>query len=250
MKFAEISNLVAGIPFIDPKRAKQLYQFILEKQPQQCLELGFAHGASSCYIAAALDEIGVGHLTAVDLIPAMEWQHPSIEELLQKTSLKQYVTVEREMTSYTWFLKKKIEERSDNNNSCEPCYDFCFIDGSKNWTIDGYAFFLVDKLLRENGWILFDDLNWKYSSKIAAGIAHSDGVSIRAMGEDEINTPHIERIFRLLVMQHPNYSEFKIVDNWWGWAHKVKSNDRKLEIKESYDFRAALSRLGRKLLAG
>ena len=66
------------------------------------------------------------------------------------------VTIHREINSYTWFLKKKIAGQSANGK-CEPCYDFCFIDGAKNWTIDGLAFFLVDKLLKADGWILFDD---------------------------------------------------------------------------------------------
>ena len=36
-----------------------------------------------------------------------------------------------------------------SSNICQPIYDFCFIDGSKNWTIDSSAFFLVDKLLKQ-----------------------------------------------------------------------------------------------------
>ena len=29
------------------------------------------------------------------------------------------------------------------------------IDGPKHWITDGFAFFLVDKLLKEGGWIVF-----------------------------------------------------------------------------------------------
>ena len=53
----------------------------------------------------------------------------------------------REVNSYNWFLKKQIEAQT-KDGICEPCYDFIFIDGAKNWTIDGLAFFLADKLLR------------------------------------------------------------------------------------------------------
>ncbi|HWS88410.1 MAG TPA: hypothetical protein VN282_15670 [Pyrinomonadaceae bacterium] len=61
------------------------------------------------------------------------------------------------------------------------------------------TFFLVDKLLRPGGWILFDDLNWTYVSK---GGEQTGGISHRATGEDELNTPHIDLVFRLLVQQH------------------------------------------------
>lgn len=248
MKFDQIHSLVKGIPFINPKQAKILYEFILDKKPSECLELGFAHGTSSCYVAAALDEIGEGHLTCVDLIPAMGWQKPSIEELLSKTGLQKYVTVEREMTSYTWFLKKKIESNSDSG-ICKAIYDFCFIDGAKNWTIDSCAFFLVDKLLKDDGWILFDDLKWTYSSKLSRGKTHSDGISLREMGEDELNTPHLELIFNLLVMQHQDYSEFNIIDDWWGFAHKkIAASKKTLFIEESYNFQAYIKNILRQLL--
>jgi len=248
MKFQEIRSHLEGIPYMEPNRARTLYEFIIENRIADCLELGFAHGVSSCYIAAALDELGTGHLTSVDLIAAAEWQKPSIEELLNQTGLGQYVTVAREQTSYTWFLKKKIEENSKDGN-CDRVYDFCFIDGPKNWTIDGCAFFLVDKLLRQDGWILFDDLNWKYSQFDNEVM---DGISLRTMGEDELNSPHIELVFRLLVMQHPEYSHFKIQDNTWAWAQKMTSLTKQV-LYESTDQpdiqqQPLLIRLIRKLL--
>ena len=190
-----------------------------------CLELGFAHGVSSCYVAAALDEMGQGHLTSVDLLAGLEWQHPSIEELLAKAGLARYVTVAREQTTYTWFLKKAIEANSAGAN-CEPIWDFCFIDGPKNWTIDGCAFFLVDKLLRQNGWLLFDDLRWTYETFDLSD--EMNGILITQMGDDERTTPQIELVFRLLVMQHPDYGNFLIQDDWWGWAQKCRHAEKQL----------------------
>ncbi len=240
MKFEDIRSQVRGVPYVMDDMAHDLYHFILRTRPAQCLELGFGHGASSCYIAAALDEIGSGHLTAVDLLPAKEWQNPSIEELLKKTGLTKRVSVRRENTSYTWFLKKKIIEQTENN-SCTPFFDFCFLDGAKNWTIDSSAFFLVDKLLKEKGWIVFDDLQWTYESKLREGKRKSDGVYMLDMGQDELEQPHVELIFQLLVMQHPEYSNFLIQDNWWGWAQKNSDGPKKLtfQLREAYKMRLA-----------
>jgi hypothetical protein len=33
-------------------------------------------------------------------------------------------------------------------------------NGPKNWTIDGAAFFMADKLMKAGGWIIFDDYDW------------------------------------------------------------------------------------------
>lgn len=232
MKFETIQQELKGIPYILPELAQELYSFIVEQKPSQCLELGFAHGVSSCYIAAALDEIGTGHLTTVDLLPAKAWQDPSIEELLKRTGLHSWVSVYREHTGYNWFLQKQIYQNSVNNH-CSPIYDFCFIDGAKNWTIDGAAFFLVDKLLKENGWILFDDLQWTYQSKLDEGKSTSDGVTLDSMAIDELQRPHLELIYQLLVMQHPAYSNFFIRDFWWAWAQKSALGNREVMMEVS-----------------
>ena len=231
MKFLEIRDLLEGIPFTTPQRGEELYNFILREKPKECLELGFAHGVASCYMAAALDELGEGRLTCVDLV-IDEGRSPSLPELLKKTGLDEKVEVHifREHTGYNWFLKKQIEQQTKIQITCSTLYDFCFIDGAKNWTIDGLAFFLVDKLLKEHGWILFDDLNWSY---LLAGHSVCDGIAVDSLSEDEREEAHIDRIFRLLVMQHPNYSEFNITDSTWAWAHKVKSDSKSLTLTES-----------------
>jgi len=250
VKFGKVEAIIEGFPLhvtIGPSQGKTLYDFIFKEKPSQCLELGFAHGSSSCYIAAALQEIGRGHLTAVDLVKAQEWQDPSIEQLLSATGLHDYVTIVRENTSYTWFLQKKIAEQS-SSGQCKPVYDFCFIDGPKHWTIDGLAFFLVDKLLKQDGWILFDDFDFTFGDlQRRTGCKSIDYISLLEMGEDELNTPHIEEIFRLLVMQHPSYGEFRIQDNHWAWAHKISSTQKKLIIDEDYTFKTVILHLLRKI---
>ena len=235
MKFEEIRNKIEGIPYIMSEMAKDLYRFVTENRPAHCLELGFAHGASSCYIAAALDEIGDGQLTSVDLLSGLSWQKPSIEELMEKTGLARWVSINREHSGYNWFLKKKIMENSVGN-SCTPIYDLCFIDGPKNWTIDSAAFFLVDKLLKPGGWIVFDDLQWTYQKKIDNGKSKSDGVLLLELGPDEIEQPHIELIFQLLVMQHPEYSNFLVKDNWWAWAQKTPQGKKEVTFKNSEEY--------------
>ena len=43
-----------------------------------------------------------------------------------------------------------------------PRFDLCFIDGAHDWFTDGFAFYLVDKLLKLNGVIIFNDIDWSY----------------------------------------------------------------------------------------
>lgn len=225
MKFENVREIVADTPYIGADEGWELYSFVLRERPAACLELGHAHGVSSLYIAAALDEIGTGYLDTVDLASA-ENRKPNLETLLAEAGLTDRVSIFREVNSYNWFLKKKIEAQS-TNGACSPCYDFCFIDGAKNWTIDGFAFFLVDKLLNENGWVLFDDFAWTFGKH--EGRTESDGITKRSLGPDEIAEPHVRRIFELLVMQHPGYSNFELQSDWWAWAQKTAAGHRDLK---------------------
>lgn len=240
MEFNKIQQLIDGVPYIMGEMASDLYHFIRETKPLSCLELGFGHGASSCYIAAALEENGKGHLTSVDLISAKQWQDPAIEDLLERTGLSQWVSVHRESGGYNWFLKKNIEQQS-RVNRCTPLYDLCFLDGAKNWTIDATAFFLTDKLLKPGGWIVFDDLQWNYESKLREGKRKTDGVYMLDMGKDELQQPHVELIFQLLVMQHPDYSNFYIKDNWWAWAQKKPDGKKEPVFENSKEYAGRLA---------
>lgn len=240
MKFAEIAEVLDGVPYIGRNNARRLYEFVIAQKPHECLELGFAHGASSLYIAAALDELGRGQLTSVDLHTSASL-NPSIEQLLARTGLQRYVSVVRETNSYTWFLKKQIEKSAD------PRYDFCFIDGAKNWTIDGCAFFLADRLLKQGGWMLFDDYTWTYAEQEKrTGKQVSDGIAHRELGSDEREQPHVKLIFDLLVMTHPDYGEFRIEDDVWAWAHKVRAERRTVDLETNTSLSAMLVRAARK----
>lgn len=94
MKFAEIAKRVQGIPYTSTADAEVLYNYILQAKPAHCLELGFAHGKASCFVAAALDELGAGTLTCVDRLRGLQWE-PTLEQLLKETGLSHRVKVFR-----------------------------------------------------------------------------------------------------------------------------------------------------------
>ncbi len=161
MKYHDVHTIVSGVPYIGEIQSRFLYDFIIRNSCRSVLELGFAHGTASCYIAAALDEMGGGELVSVDLMETKDHFQPTIEKQLEKTGLARYVGIRRMETGYTWFLHDEILRNTIHDN-CRQVYDLCIIDGPKNWTIDGCAFFLVDKLLNDGGWIIFDDYYWTY----------------------------------------------------------------------------------------
>jgi hypothetical protein len=188
-------------------------------------------------MAAALHELGTGLITCVDLLEPTFPFNPSAEEQLQLAGLSQFVEITRMETGYTWFLHDDIV-RHTTNDRCEEVYDLCIIDGPKNWTIDGAAFFLVDKLLKKNGWIIFDDYNWTYAyASEVIGRETTDGITHRQLSRTERDTPQVKAVFELLVKQHPSYSNLIVLEETdWALAQKTISGDKRYTIRcnESY----------------
>lgn len=229
MRFEEISSMVGSVPFISRDNGRFLYDLILKERLTNILELGIAHGTATCYMAAALQEIGKGSITSVDLIEVKDTFQPSAEEQLKKTGLSEFATVIRMQTGYTWFLHDEIVNNT-KDNVCNEVYDLCIIDGPKNWTIDGAAFFFVDKLLKKDGWIVFDDYQWTYAGANRRRDS-TDGITHRSLSKDEQETPHIRDVFELLVKQHPHYGNLMVLDKTnWVIAQKTMTPDKTYTI--------------------
>ena len=193
------------------EQAHRITDFIHEHRVSDILELGFAHGVSTCYMAAALAEAEGGSIVTIDRESASRCV-PNIEYLLKECGYHDMVTYYYEPTSYTWRLMKSIEENA------APRFDLCYIDGAHTWFVDGFAFFLVDRLLRPGGWIIFDDLDWTYATSPSL----RDIEQIQSIPLEERETPQIRKVYELLVKPHPHYNNFRTQD---GWAYAQKIND-------------------------
>ena len=224
---AEVEAALADIPFMSADQGRVVYEHVRATQPREALELGTAHGAGAAYIAAALEP--GARLTTVDFAGAT--YDPPPEAVLARAGLTGRVEIVREFSSYTWWLKEQIEARSDVDGNVEPRFDFVYLDGAKNWTVDGLAVVLVEKLLRPGGWLLMADLDWTYGA--AADRAATDGVVHRELSDRERTTPHMRAVFVLIVAQHPSFTELKVQDEWWGWARKAPGEPRRLVLETS-----------------
>lgn len=219
---------------MEPELGRRVYDHVRESGPERVLELGTAHGVSAAYIAAALEANGRGELTTVDHGAAA--YDPAPEQVLGDAGLAHRVTLVREHSSYNWFLKQQVERASDANGNCEPVYDFVYLDGAHNFTIDGLAVVLAEKLLRPGGWLLMDDLEWTYRDNPAWEPQPPAGGAARPFGplsEDERNASQVRAVFEVVVKQHPAFTRFIDEDAWYGWAQKRPGEPRRYELTSS-----------------
>jgi predicted O-methyltransferase YrrM len=203
-----VNVVVRDLPHMSLTQGEVIARFLQEQDLKKVLELGFRYGVSTCYMAQTLKLLGRGSITTIDLEYTKSLE-PNIETSLAALGLNEIVTIHYEPTSYIWRLMKYIEAHN------EPIFDFCYIDGAHNWFVDGFAFFLVDKLLCPGGWILFDDLDWTYSTSPSM----KESEVVRRMPEEEKTTPQVRKVYELLVKPHPSYEDFSI-DGDWAFAKK------------------------------
>ena len=180
-------------PLTSRATGRLLYEFAAKDAVEEIVELGCAHGTSTAYLAAALAAKGAGLVRTFDREDTLE-REPNLFTVLQHVGVEARVQPTLSHSSYTWGLMRILEERTVGQ-ATEPLFDLCFIDGAHTWETDGLAFLLVDRLIRPDRWIVFDDVNWTLGSSPTL----KDTPRVAGLSEHERTTPHVRKVIDLLV---------------------------------------------------
>jgi len=208
MKIEDVKSVVGRVPFMSAEQARRMTQLVSQCNAKQILELGFAHGVSTCYLAAAVDGVDGAMVTSIDLIESLN-RDPRAEDLLERCGLQHLVQLIREPSSFTWRLMKWLEEGR------RECFDLVYLDGGHTWDITGFAFFLVDRLLSPGGLLIFDDIDWTFEK--SPTLKKPDQAPPTA--DEYRNTAQVRKVFELLVQPHLAY-EHCVIEDGWGIARK------------------------------
>jgi len=236
--FERVAAAVAGVPFMSAAQGRLVHDHVVASGARDVLELGTAHGVGAAYLAAAPG----ARVTTVDFAGAA--YSPAPEDVLARAGVAERVTVVRAFSSYTWWLKEQVAARADADGNVEPAYDFVYLDGAKHFTIDGLAVVLAEKLLRPGGWLLMDDLDWRYADDPEREA--TDGIVHRSLSEPERREPHLRAVFDLIVAQHPSFTELRVQDEYWGWARKAPGAPRRYSLETSRPLGAVLAGTARR----
>lgn len=204
--------------FLLPEGAmRDIYDCVVANELRSGIELGTGLGATSCVIAAALEEVGGGRVVTIDKTLHM----PANANVLKEyTGIGDSLEFVLEPLGYNWYLADLIAKQT-SDDVCEPIFDFCLIDGAHEFEPDALAFTLVAKLLKPGGWVVFDDINFYLRSMSFWQQTHGH------LSDRELDTCQIGMVYDYIVKQRPDFTGFLITENGRvGWARKRVSGFR------------------------
>lgn len=101
--------------------------------------------------------------------------------------------------SYCWGLLRLVERG-------ERVFDYVYLDGAHDLVIDGFAFHLVDLLLKPRGFIELDDYGWTHGNSPTVN-PRTHPPTAQLYTEEQIATSHVKLIVDHLVRPHRHYRE-------------------------------------------
>lgn len=150
---------------VRPAEGRFMHEWIKRHNLQHTLEVGFAYGASTASIMSAHG----GRHTSLDPFQEQHYQNLGLRNI---TSLGFHDRLRFVPDFSHNALPQLLAEKQQ--------YDFIFIDGDHRY--DGIAldFFYADRLLQQNGYVLFHD-SWMRGTQLVAKFIRSNRRDYRAV---------------------------------------------------------------------
>jgi predicted O-methyltransferase YrrM len=140
---------------INEESATALYRVVRQKKPKVCVEIGFANGVSTLAVLAALEENGRGRLISVDPNQRDEWHSVGLSVVRKSGMEGRHELVE--LPSHL-ALPRMLEQGLR--------IDLAYVDGWHTFDAVLLDFFYLDKLLKVEGVIGFDNCNFRSVNKV------------------------------------------------------------------------------------
>ena len=244
--FDELVGLIDGVPWMSRDQGWRVWEHFRTNRPVDVLDIGTCYGTSAAYMAGALRENGSGgRVVTVDSALFDDQADVKIwcQALWEKCGLTDMIEPVRiTHSNYAWWLAEQVRRQTGPDCVCEPLFDFVYLDGAKWLPLDGVSVVLIATLLRPGGWLLMDDLDWRYANAGDGLPVVTQGENAYPLSQKEIDTPHLRVVFDNVVRNHPSFTEF-VDQGVWGWAKKGEQGAVKTVTKQEWVLPPGVSRL-------
>lgn len=133
---------------VQPGSGRLLYDLVRREGLARTVEVGLAYGASTLFLCQAHADNGAGRHTAIDPFQTANYDRLGVENVERAGLSDHFEWVDA--PSYAALAAMVEAERGT--------VDLVFIDGSHKFDYALVDFFYADLLVREGGYVVFDDL--------------------------------------------------------------------------------------------
>lgn len=185
---------VAALPGGDPRVIEFMRKFEeRDYGPINYAEIGVYEGETASRVSQMLREGSQIHLFDFeDKVPV------AADKCREDVSVVQWPNSRKLYDSYNWSLDQALQAGVE--------LDVAFLDGAHTFHHDALAFFLIDRMLKPGGYILFDDYNWSHATSPSMKPAVFPKI-LDQYTEEQIQDSQVKRVVDHLVKTHPNYEE-------------------------------------------
>ncbi len=183
---------VAALPEGDP-RVIEFMENLSFDRPIMYAEVGVYEGETARRVANFLPDDSTVHLFDFE-----DKVKEAASKIGDNTSVVAWGNSRLIYDSYCWSLQKAMDAGAQ--------FDVVFLDGAHTYHHDALAFFLLDKMLRPGGYILFDDYEWSHSTSPSM----NPGVFPRIKDQytdEQIQAQQVKMLVDKLVKTDPRYEE-------------------------------------------
>jgi len=150
----EFGNSYKLVSEIGPDKGEFIRALIQSNEVRHSIEIGCAFGVSSLYICDALSQKESPRHVIIDPYQSTRWHGVGINNL--KTA----------GFSFSELIEKPSEIALPTLLQSGECFDFAFIDGYHTFDHALLDFFYLNRLLKVQGIVVFDDVNWPSVNKV------------------------------------------------------------------------------------
>jgi len=134
---------------ISEDHARALYELVLREKPTVVLEIGMAHGISTLAILSALQRIGNGKLISIDPNQSTRWKKIGLQLVQECQFENRHNVVEQpDYLALPLLLQENV------------VVDLAYIDGWHTFDYTLLDFFYIDRMLKSNGIVGFNDCGY------------------------------------------------------------------------------------------
>ena len=187
---------VAAIPTGDPRVLDFIINNVDKSEPLDYAEIGVYEGETAKRVA---DLLGPG--SRVHLFDFQDKVSPAADKIMEldkDVAVVEWGNTRNVYDSYNWELQRAIDMGVQ--------LDVAFLDGAHTFHHDALAFFLLDKMIKPGGYILFDDYEWSHSTSPSMNPAAFPQIKDQYTDE-QIQTQQVKMLVDKLVKTDPRYEE-------------------------------------------